>query len=280
MPTTYAHDYFGKRVYKHLPHEVKQIIRENVDLYRIGLHGPDILFYFMLSKNPVTSHGVKMHNERADFFFEKNIAKIRKGGDQMLLAYILGFACHYMLDSACHPYINDLADKKVISHTLLEKEFDRYLMEATGKDPHSFRPSDAVVPKWKYAKVVHRAIPLVSTLNIYLTMKWMKWTTNRMICRKGGRKRDILYRLARVAGEHHAQSLADYFMRHAAAPEAEIPVKKLVHILEETIPEACYELNILYQMAASDASSTLRLSDRWSMDYRGIRENEKNPDDR
>ena len=35
MPTTYAHDLFGKKVYRQMPKEVKRIIRENGELYRI-----------------------------------------------------------------------------------------------------------------------------------------------------------------------------------------------------------------------------------------------------
>lgn len=43
MPTTYAHDLFGKMVYRQLPASLQQLIRENGELYRIGVHGPDIL---------------------------------------------------------------------------------------------------------------------------------------------------------------------------------------------------------------------------------------------
>ena len=38
MPTTYAHDLFGQKVYRQLPDQVKEIIRKNGELYRIGLH--------------------------------------------------------------------------------------------------------------------------------------------------------------------------------------------------------------------------------------------------
>ena len=61
MPTTYAHDLFGKEVYKRLPSDMKALIRRHGDLYRIGLHGPDILFYYMVSKNPVTQFGIELH---------------------------------------------------------------------------------------------------------------------------------------------------------------------------------------------------------------------------
>ena len=45
MPTTYAHYTFGQEVLKNLDGEIKKIIDKNIDLYNIGLHGPDILFY-------------------------------------------------------------------------------------------------------------------------------------------------------------------------------------------------------------------------------------------
>lgn len=54
MPTTYAHDLFGKRVYRKLSAKLQHLIRSNGNLYRIGQHGPDILFYYFISKNPVT----------------------------------------------------------------------------------------------------------------------------------------------------------------------------------------------------------------------------------
>ena len=57
MPTTYAHDLFGKRVYRRLPDKLQHLIRSNGNLYRIGQHGPDILFYYFISKNPVTQYG-------------------------------------------------------------------------------------------------------------------------------------------------------------------------------------------------------------------------------
>ena len=73
MPTTYAHDLFGKEVYKRLPSDMKALIRRHGDLYRIGLHGPDILFYYMVSKNPVTQFGIEMHHEKARAFFEEGM---------------------------------------------------------------------------------------------------------------------------------------------------------------------------------------------------------------
>ena len=141
MPTTYAHDLFGKRVYRKLSAKLQHLIRSNGNLYRIGQHGPDILFYYFISKNPVTQYGVQMHGRKAREFFEKGMAKVREEKNPALMAYLLGFGCHYILDSTCHPYVNQVAAGGKISHTLFEKEFDRMLMYETGKDPLRFYPS-------------------------------------------------------------------------------------------------------------------------------------------
>ena len=103
MPTTYAHDLFGQKVYRQLPDQVKEIIRKNGELYRIGLHGPDIFFYYFIFKNHVSSVGYRMHKEKARAFFTQGMAQVRETGDEALLAYLLGFGCHYLLDSSCQP---------------------------------------------------------------------------------------------------------------------------------------------------------------------------------
>ena len=79
MPTTYAHDLFGQKVYRQLPDQVKEIIRKNGELYRIGLHGPDIFFYYFIFKNHVSSVGYRMHKEKARAFFtQKQVASRRR----------------------------------------------------------------------------------------------------------------------------------------------------------------------------------------------------------
>ena len=120
MPTTYAHDLFGKRVYRKLSAKLQHLIRSNGNLYRIGQHGPDILFYYFISKNPVTQYGVQMHGRKAREFFEKGMAKVREEKNPALMAYLLGFGCHYILDSTCHPYVNQVAAEGKVSHTLFD----------------------------------------------------------------------------------------------------------------------------------------------------------------
>ena len=173
MPTTYAHDLFGKKIYAKLPAEIQKVIRRNTNLYRIGLHGPDILFYDML-KPKVTETGIAMHRECAAPFFERGMTLVRTTHDEKLLAYLLGFGCHYLLDSACHPFVYEMAERNVISHTLLEKEFDRTLMLETHKDPYHYYPACGIVPRVTYARVIHRAIPRIRTKEIMSSLRLMK----------------------------------------------------------------------------------------------------------
>ena len=174
MPTTYAHDLFGKRVYRKLSAKLQHLIRSNGNLYRIGQHGPDILFYYFISKNPVTQYGVQMHGRKAREFFEKGMAKVREEKNPALMAYLLGFGCHYILDSTCHPYVNQVAAEGKISHTLFEKEFDRMLMYETGKDPLRFYPSHGIRASFLSAWTIHQVLPAIRTGNIYLSLKMMK----------------------------------------------------------------------------------------------------------
>ena len=169
--------------------------------HRLCKGQPDILFYYMVSKNPVTQFGIEMHHEKARAFFEEGMRQVRRNDNEALFAYLLGFGCHYILDSACHPYVNKMAAEGVIPHIVLEKEFDRVLMEETGKDPDHYYPACGIMPKMEYARVIYRAIPLVKTINIYISVRMMKILTNFMVCDDHGRKRRILGKLLRLGGE-------------------------------------------------------------------------------
>ena len=69
MPSTYAHYTFGERMLPLFPAKIRSLIQENRALYDIGLHGPDILFYYKaLCSNEVNAVGYKMHDKPgADF---------------------------------------------------------------------------------------------------------------------------------------------------------------------------------------------------------------------
>ncbi len=179
MPTTYAHDLFGKRVYKKLDEDIRIKIRENQELFRIGVHGPDILFYYKpFGKNKVNKLGSRIHWEIARDFFLKGKKIYDQDKDDAFLVYLLGFICHYMLDSNCHPYIGEYVNAGKATHTQIEAEFDRYLMEKTAQDPFSFKPAKAIMPSAESAKVIHRIIDEVSEKEILDSLRGIRLYNN------------------------------------------------------------------------------------------------------
>ena len=137
MPSIYAHYRFGKDVYKKLPESVRSQIRKYPDLYKIGLHGPDILFYYKpLMKNKVSALGHLIHEQPGSAFFERGRRILQaEQGNQGGKAYLYGFLCHYLLDSCCHGTVYETMEKSGLEHTHIETEFDRFLMEKDGLDP-------------------------------------------------------------------------------------------------------------------------------------------------
>ena len=72
MPTTYTHYAYGQEVFHKLPEELQRKIEPYIEYYNIGVHGPDILFYYhSYCKNKVNQYGVKVHHEPAREFFKR-----------------------------------------------------------------------------------------------------------------------------------------------------------------------------------------------------------------
>ena len=264
MPTTYTHDLFGKKVYQQLPKEMQEIIRKHGNLYRIGLHGPDILFYQLL-KSRVNRFGVQMHNEKAREFFQQGMATVRETGDERLLAYMLGFGCHYLLDSTCHPFVNQMAEEKIINHTLLEKEFDRVLMEEQDLDPLLHHPADALVPKKAYAKVIHMVMPLMSVCDIYESLVMQKFFLNLMVYGRNGMMKKAAGLIFGHSSKEDTREFADHFMRRYQAEESYEPIRTLKQLFADAELEAPRELKQLFDLSRQEFT----LTERWNRTYNG-----------
>lgn len=149
MPSTYAHRRFGAQAAARLPEELRGIVSRHRALYDIGLHGPDILFYYhALRSNPISARGGAMHDQPGSAFFAAARGPLREAEDQeAALAYLLGFICHFALDSTCHPYVEKYTREQGITHCEIETEFDNQLMREDGLDPLRFLRLDISAPR-------------------------------------------------------------------------------------------------------------------------------------
>lgn len=183
MPTTYAHDLFGKMVYQKLDEKMQDIIKNNRMAYTIGLHGPDILFYLQpFRKNPVNQLGQEMHRQEAAGFFEKCRRTYLRTGNEELLSYLFGFMCHFMLDSSCHPFIGRYIEKTGAPHDEIETEFDRELMEMTGKDPYHYHPASVIRVKKSCVQTIASVLDGVTEQNVCHALHSMKFYTGVTVC--------------------------------------------------------------------------------------------------
>lgn len=145
MPALYAHNRFGADVFENLEGEVKSVIKNHYTQFRVGLQGPDILFFYRpWKKNEVSKTGYHMHDVSAFPVFEKAVKMVQqKGKNSREYAYVLGFICHFILDSECHPYVNHMAEKIKVSHMEIEGEYEKALLRKDNRDALAY-------PIWKY----------------------------------------------------------------------------------------------------------------------------------
>ena len=69
MPAFYAHYKFGQMVKNKLPAKYQRLLEDYQDLYEIGLHGPDILFFYHpIIRHPITQIGVVVIMRRGACF--------------------------------------------------------------------------------------------------------------------------------------------------------------------------------------------------------------------
>lgn len=207
MPSTYAHFIFGKKVFRALPRELRQITRRYRDLYLIGLHGPDILFYYKaLTSNAVNAVGFGMHDKPAAEFFCRaaQIVRREKGGsEERELAYLLGFVCHFALDSACHSYIENKIRISGISHTEIESEFDRMLMVQNGLDPLRHSLTGHIRPTAENAASIAPFFKNVTAAQTERALRSMVWY-NRLLRAPGRNKRRAIYAVLKISGNYEA----------------------------------------------------------------------------
>ena len=158
MPDIITHDLFGEAVYEGDAYFIG-IDPEQRFAFLLGNQGPDPLFY--ARANPSISEfallGSIMHSRDTDkilMAFHDALDTLTPDEKPVGRAYLLGFLCHYLLDSTVHPlvYANQyaLCDAGVEGltrkngneiHAVIESEFDEVMLfKRTGKTVATFKP--------------------------------------------------------------------------------------------------------------------------------------------
>ena len=136
MSATYAHYRFGAQMLPRMPADLSRTARRHRRLFDVGLHGPDLFFYY----RPVLSTrigrlGHKFHMQTGREFFARVCRMLRLEPSEAGQAYLYGVLCHYVLDVYCHPLVVQADWEGPVRHMQIETEFDRFLMQMDGIRP-------------------------------------------------------------------------------------------------------------------------------------------------
>ncbi len=118
----------------HMPADIGRTAKRHRRMFDVGLHGPDLFFYYRPAFRTKTGRlGSKFHKQTGREFFSRVCRGLRLEPTEAGNAYLYGVLCHYSLDALCHPLIERTSGEGPVSHTRIETEFDRFLLEMDGR---------------------------------------------------------------------------------------------------------------------------------------------------
>ncbi len=250
MPSTYAHYRMGQEAAAVVPDEIKAVIKRNKELFDIGLHGPDILFYYRpLSSNRVNQIGYGMHKHAGRDFFSKAAAILKeKGYKEAYLAYVYGFICHFALDVTCHGYIDEKIAASGISHAELEVELDRELMLMDGLNPITHRLTGHIVASEKNAGIICEFFDGTDERQVKKALKGMI-VNNNLLTAPSRIKRLLIYALLRISGNY--KEMHGLIVNYKKNPKCNDSTEKLL-FLYETARERAVNMITEYEQYLSE----------------------------
>ena len=182
MASNYTHYKFGHLAVASSTEKVRAIVENNRELFDIGVHGPDILFYYKPYKNPIrkneiSSRGYGLHKKTGLEVFEKMSAVAQTDEEK---AYLLGFVTHFVLDTAVHSYIERQTEKGVLTHIEMENELDRELLTTDGFDPLREKLTH-IIPSDKNSAVISKFWEGIPPGKINKSLRSMLFCTNSLV---------------------------------------------------------------------------------------------------
>lgn len=202
MPALYAHVRFGRKVSKRMDGKLKKIIEKYYTQYQIGLQGPDIFFFYRaFCTNRMNRLGHSLHQESALPFFEHALEVVKeKGRDTKEYAYLCGFICHFILDSECHGYVEEMRDVTKAEHLEIEEEFEKKLLRMDHRDPYAFPLASLIPADEQTAKAIAPFYSNVKWREVRESLRWFCFI-KRLFTAPTEKKHDFLNAAIKISGK-------------------------------------------------------------------------------
>lgn len=262
MPALYAHNRFGGDVIRQLDNELQMILKKYYTQFRIGMQGPDPFFFYRpIIHTHVSKCAGDMHDEEAKAFFEKAVRVIEeKGRNSREYAYILGFICHFALDSECHPYVEHMVERIGVGHMEIEGEFDKYLLRADKKDALAY-PIEKYIPTDDMTvETISHFFPTLSHAEIKESLKTYRLVKKILTAPSRGKQR-VINLILKIAGVYKKY----YGLMHTYDDNPKC--KKTNQGLENRYHQAILVATELIQSYDRRVQENVPLSDRFERTY-------------
>ena len=225
MPATYAHWTFGKKCIEVMPKNLQKIIHDNREIYDLGVHGPDIFFYDLAHKE-IADFGYSLHDIPAKEFFA-NCKKQLNAHDEKaeMLAYIMGFLSHFVLDSSCHSYVEKKKEVSNVSHNQIESQWERHLIELDNRQPNLVDRAESLKPSKKIAKVISYFYKFDSNI-VYRTIRNQKFVVTALNC-ISERKEKVLKKILKLLKMNNNADLFIGFKEDDRCSDSNIRLDKI-----------------------------------------------------
>lgn len=110
MPATIMHAFFAKDVYETLPSEIRNCLNVN-RCKTFGQSTDALMFYNLFLPLPgkkIRHYQSYCHSHKTQDFFINALSYMKENNikDEDTCSFLVGFICHYVLDSTFHPYVN------------------------------------------------------------------------------------------------------------------------------------------------------------------------------
>lgn len=234
MPAAYTHYRFGRDVLRLLPPEKRQIIASHRALYDIGLHGPDIFFFYRpLTDNAVARMGHSLHRQTGATVLRRMAALLAQAPSEAATAYLYGFLCHFALDSACHGYVGQM-EALGVGHSLLETQLDRSYLVEDRLDPERVNPTGHLRPSPEAARVIAAFFPQVTEREVEASVRDMI-RVQQLLLPTSHAKRTMLQGAARLLKKDYVAGMVMPARESLACRQM---VVRLRAMYEEALPVA------------------------------------------
>ena len=236
MPCAYAHLRFGREILPKLPPAVRDAVMQYKELYEIGVHGPDVLFYHSpMVPDKITRLGHSLHHKSGAEVFGQAARVLDEHPEAMYRAYMYGYLAHFALDCMCHGYVNKFAREHDTRHNEIEMEFDRLLEVEDGLDPLRHDTAAHIVPSRRNSAVIAAFYPGAELRDIQRSLKSMIFCL-RVLHAPNMRKRKALLAAFRATGRY--RDLAGLVMSLEPSPVCRESSKRLSELYKLAVPLA------------------------------------------